>query len=276
VVDELEAMGIPKTGVYNLGGSIATAGGLVFIAGTNDHRFRAFDAKNGEELWVTQLESNGHATPITYVGKKTKKQFVLIAVGPGGYFNPAASDQPILAAYALFPKGRRSPAGVKSRGGSRTMSASPGREPQEIRRPAQTVQQPLPFDHRRHDHAGVECATCNSEPGTGEKLEIPGVAERMTCHRSMPPRSPATEKLVRLAEGNQILAWTRLYQLPDFVFFSHQKHIAAKVECAVCHGPVKDRDAIWQEKEISMVACVDCHKLRKATLSCDHCHNIGH
>ena len=43
VVDELEAKGIPKTGVFNLGGSIPTAGGLVFIADTNDHRCRATD-----------------------------------------------------------------------------------------------------------------------------------------------------------------------------------------------------------------------------------------
>ena len=55
-----------------------------------------------------------------------------------------------------------------------------------------------------------------------------------------------------------------VYALPDFVYFSHQKHINAGVECAVCHGPVQDRDQLWQEKEVSMVACVDCHKLRKA------------
>ncbi len=73
VVDELEAKGIPKTGVPSLGGSIATAGGLVFIAGTDDRRFRAFDARTGKELWVTKLESNGHARPMTYLGKKTKR-----------------------------------------------------------------------------------------------------------------------------------------------------------------------------------------------------------
>ena len=63
VVDDLEAKGVPKTGLYNLGGSIVTAGGLVFIAAASDRRFRAFDARTGKELWVTRLESNGHATP---------------------------------------------------------------------------------------------------------------------------------------------------------------------------------------------------------------------
>ena len=71
----------PRPALYNLGGSIATAGGLVFIGGTVDHRFRAFDAKTGKELWVDKLESNAHATPMTYLGKKTEKA---IRGGGGG------------------------------------------------------------------------------------------------------------------------------------------------------------------------------------------------
>ena len=99
VVDDLEAKGIPKTGVTNLGGSIATAGGLVFIAGTNDKRFRAFDSKTGEELWVTRMEANGHATPMTFLGKRTHKQIVVIAAGGSGLL--ATEDVPIPASDAL-------------------------------------------------------------------------------------------------------------------------------------------------------------------------------
>jgi membrane-bound PQQ-dependent dehydrogenase (glucose/quinate/shikimate family) len=84
VVDELEAKGVHNTGTQNLGGSIVTAGGLVFIAGTTDHRFRAFDSRNGKVLWEAQLEANGHATPITYLGKGGR-QFVVIASGGGGF-----------------------------------------------------------------------------------------------------------------------------------------------------------------------------------------------
>jgi membrane-bound PQQ-dependent dehydrogenase (glucose/quinate/shikimate family) len=99
VVDELEAKGIPKTGAPSLGGSIATAGGLVFIAGTNDKRFRAFDSKTGEELWVTRLEANGHATPMTFLGRKTNKQIVVIAAGGSGLL--ATEDLPVEASDAL-------------------------------------------------------------------------------------------------------------------------------------------------------------------------------
>jgi membrane-bound PQQ-dependent dehydrogenase (glucose/quinate/shikimate family) len=94
-VDELRA----KTGTPNLGGSIVTAGGLVFIGATIDSRFRAFDANTGEELWVTNLDASAHATPITYMGKKTGKQFVVIAAGGGGYFRGKISDT--LAAFSL-------------------------------------------------------------------------------------------------------------------------------------------------------------------------------
>jgi quinoprotein glucose dehydrogenase len=91
-----------KTGTPNLGGSIVTAGGLVFIGATMDSRFRAFDARTGEQLWATELEASAHATPITYLGKNSGKQFVVIAAGGGGYFKGQVSDT--LAGFALPDK----------------------------------------------------------------------------------------------------------------------------------------------------------------------------
>ena len=91
VVDELEAKGVHNTGTQNLGGSIVTAGGLLFIAGTTDHRFRAFDAHNGTQLWEAQLSANGHATPMTFKGKNSGKQFVVIASGGGGFLRDLSS-----------------------------------------------------------------------------------------------------------------------------------------------------------------------------------------
>ena len=94
MVDEIKM----KTGTPNLGGSIVS-GGLVFIGASTDSRFRAFDAHTGKELWVTTLEANAHATPITYLGRKTGKQFVVIAAGGGGALSPKVSDT--LVAFAL-------------------------------------------------------------------------------------------------------------------------------------------------------------------------------
>ena len=90
IVEELEKKGI-HTGALNIGGSIATAGGLVFIAATNDSRFRAFDARTGKEVWSAKLDASGHATPMTYLGKNGK-QYVAIAAGGGGSFGTAPGE----------------------------------------------------------------------------------------------------------------------------------------------------------------------------------------
>jgi outer membrane protein assembly factor BamB len=94
---ELGEIGL-KTGIKNIGGSIATATGLVFIGATADHRFRAFDAKTGKELWVADLPAGGHATPITYMGKDGS-QYVVIAASGGG---PASNGGPISDALVAF------------------------------------------------------------------------------------------------------------------------------------------------------------------------------
>lgn len=104
VFEELEAKGIPQTGTPNLGGSIATGGGLVFIAATPDRRLRAFDSSTGRELWAGSLEGSAHATPMTFWGERTHKQYVVVAAGGRGWFD---SDDPrlpltdVVAAFAL-------------------------------------------------------------------------------------------------------------------------------------------------------------------------------
>jgi len=98
-VEELEARGVTGTGTLSLGGTIVTAGGLVFVAGTNDSRLRAFDSGTGRLLWETRLEASGHATPATYLGLRTGRQYVVIAAGGGGYFSKEMSDA--VVAFAL-------------------------------------------------------------------------------------------------------------------------------------------------------------------------------
>jgi quinoprotein glucose dehydrogenase len=71
----------------------------VFIGATNDSRFRAFDKDTGKEIWVTRLPASAHATPITFRGKKTGKQFVVIAAGGGNKYNKSVGDT--LMAFAL-------------------------------------------------------------------------------------------------------------------------------------------------------------------------------
>jgi quinoprotein glucose dehydrogenase len=93
---DLKARGIPTTGTELYGGPIVTAGGLVFIAATQDAKFRAFDKNTGALLWEADLPAPGYATPSTYSVKG--KQFVVVAAG-GGKLGSKSSDTYV--AYAL-------------------------------------------------------------------------------------------------------------------------------------------------------------------------------
>jgi quinoprotein glucose dehydrogenase len=105
-IEALEAVGVRDTGTVNLGGSIATAGGLIFIAATNDSRFRAFESKTGKLLWETKLEASGHTIPITYMGRDGRQYVALTAEGGGGFLGGGISNS--LVAFAL-PDVRRKP-----------------------------------------------------------------------------------------------------------------------------------------------------------------------
>ena len=89
-------------GMPSLAGPIATAGGLVFYAGTQDYYLRAFDSANGREIWKARLPVGAQATPMTYLSPESGRQFVVISAG-GARMTPDRGDYVI--GYAL-PKGR--------------------------------------------------------------------------------------------------------------------------------------------------------------------------
>jgi quinoprotein glucose dehydrogenase len=84
------------TGRPGNGGTIATAGGLVFVGATDDARFRAFDGKSGKEVWTYKLKGAAQATPMTYQGRDGKQYVVITATG-GGFFGNPVTDDSIIA-----------------------------------------------------------------------------------------------------------------------------------------------------------------------------------
>jgi quinoprotein glucose dehydrogenase len=92
--------GLPiPMGVPNIGGSVITASGLVFIGATQEHMIHAYDAMTGRELWKGQLPAGGNATPMTYWSAKSGRQFIVIAAGGHGGILSGYSDK--LVAFAL-------------------------------------------------------------------------------------------------------------------------------------------------------------------------------
>jgi membrane-bound PQQ-dependent dehydrogenase (glucose/quinate/shikimate family) len=101
-----------RMGVPNMGGSIVTAGGLVFIAAAQDRMLRAYDIGSGRELWRAQLPAVAAATPMSYVSSTTGRQYVVVAAG-GHYGIPGP---PIAGSVIAFALPRRQTDGAGSIG----------------------------------------------------------------------------------------------------------------------------------------------------------------
>ena len=101
-VESLKAKGFPNTGTLNIGGSIATASGLIFVGATIDCRFRAFESRTGKQLWETELDACAHTVPMTFLGKDGR-QYVVVAEGGGSYLGATPGSK--MVAFAL-PAGR--------------------------------------------------------------------------------------------------------------------------------------------------------------------------
>lgn len=105
----LPANTTPASGTEQYGGPIVTAGGLVFIAATQDAKFRAFDKDTGKLLWESALPAAGYATPSTFM--VNGRQYVVIAAGGGKLGTPPGDAY---VAYAL-PRLTRGTATAPSR-----------------------------------------------------------------------------------------------------------------------------------------------------------------
>jgi Class III cytochrome C family/Cytochrome c7 and related cytochrome c len=137
------------------------------------------------------------------------------------------------------------------------------------------VKQPVVFSHSRHAKVGLECKVCHSMAEPGDVAGIPQRRECLNCHQDADPTSDGFRSLFEHERNGRTIEWVRIYQLSNFVFFSHQLHLNAKVGCQTCHGPVASREVLWKEKEISMKACVDCHKTNRASVNCKLCHELN-
>ena len=134
--------------------------------------------------------------------------------------------------------------------------------------------QPIPFSHKQHV-VTVACSVCHATAATAERAGLPAASHCMLCHENVKQDSPAIRKLAGYQKENKPVPWVRVYRVPDFVFFSHAMHLAAKVECAACHGPVEQRAVLVQEVPTTMKACVECHRTRGASIACNLCHELG-
>jgi len=149
--------------------------------------------------------------------------------------------------------------------------------PKEETLPSRVAVQPIAFSHRLHaGEAELDCVLCHPGARDADFALLPAASTCLTCHAVVKADSPEVAKLAAAAEAGGRIPWVRVYQVPDFVFFSHREHVEKGEACATCHGPVETRDVLAKEVSTGMNACLDCHRARGAPVHCAACHVLGH
>jgi Zn ribbon nucleic-acid-binding protein len=122
-------------------------------------------------------------------------------------------------------------------------------------------EQPIQFSHERHVAGnGIDCRYCHTSVEESSFAGIPPTKTCMNCHSQIFSNSPFLEPVRQSFRTDQSLQWTRVHDLPDFVYFNHSIHINKGVGCTTCHGQVDRMPLMWQENSLQMEWCVDCHR----------------
>jgi hypothetical protein len=122
--------------------------------------------------------------------------------------------------------------------------------------------QPVPFSHQHHVAGlGIDCRYCHTSVEVSNFAGIPPTATCMNCHRQIWTGAPLLEPVRESFKSGKSLVWTRVNDLPDFVYFNHSIHINKGVGCNTCHGPVDRMPLMYNYASLQMEWCLDCHRV---------------
>jgi hypothetical protein len=123
------------------------------------------------------------------------------------------------------------------------------------------VEQPIQFSHAHHvGGMGIDCRYCHTSVEESSFANIPPTKTCMNCHSQIWTEAPILEPVRASFRDNTPLNWTRVHDLPDFVYFNHSIHVKQGVGCATCHGPVDKMPLVYQQAPLTMEWCLDCHR----------------
>ena len=121
--------------------------------------------------------------------------------------------------------------------------------------------QPVPFSHQHHvSGLGIDCRYCHTSVETSSFAGIPPTKTCMNCHSQIWTNAALLEPVRASYKSGESLQWTRVNQLPDFVYFNHSIHINKGVGCNTCHGPVDQMPLMYQQETLQMEWCLSCHR----------------
>ena len=123
------------------------------------------------------------------------------------------------------------------------------------------IEQPIQFSHAHHvGGMGIDCRYCHTSVEESAFANIPPTKTCMNCHSQIWANAPILEPVRASYRTDTPLQWTRVNDLPDFVYFNHSIHVRKGVGCATCHGPVDRMPLMYQEATLMMSWCLDCHR----------------
>ena len=122
-------------------------------------------------------------------------------------------------------------------------------------------EQPVPFSHKHHvTDDGIDCRYCHTSVEITAVAGVPPTETCMGCHSQIWANAEILEPVRASFRTGQSLEWTRVHDLPDFVFFNHSIHINKGIGCATCHGRVDQMPLTVKENTLYMQWCVECHR----------------
>ena len=129
------------------------------------------------------------------------------------------------------------------------------------------VEQPVPFSHEHHvGDLGIDCRYCHTGVEKTAFAGLPATETCMTCHSQIWRDAPMLAPVRLSWELRQPLHWTRVHDLPDYVFFDHSIHVQKGVGCVSCHGRVDQMPLTAKGSNLSMRWCLDCHRAPEKSL----------
>src|SRR5262245_4436311 len=130
-----------------------------------------------------------------------------------------------------------------------------------VTRAFEAREQPVPFSHAHHvGGMGIDCRYCHVSVERAAAASLPPTKTCMNCHSQIWNQSPTLEPVRESFRTNKSIEWTRVHDLPDFVYFNHSAHVNKGIGCATCHGRIDRMPLVWQEKSLQMEWCLECHR----------------
>ncbi|HWG20772.1 MAG TPA: cytochrome c3 family protein [Terracidiphilus sp.] len=130
-----------------------------------------------------------------------------------------------------------------------------------VTRQGQRPDQPVPFSHKHHVQGlGLQCQYCHTTVEKSSYAGIPPTKTCINCHAQIWTNAQLLEPVRHSWATNQSITWTKVHDLPDYVFFNHSIHVNKGMGCSSCHGRVDQMPLMYMQNTLQMEWCLDCHR----------------